>query len=64
MRKVIGRENLVTCGQMNELTHGLWTEYIRPVAKAFQKNRTRKHYATLPGSTESYGGCTQTYTFR
>ena len=62
MRNVIGRENLITCGRMNELTHGLWTEY-RSVAKAFQQNRTRQHYTTLPGSTESYGDHTQTYTF-
>ena len=34
MRNVIGRENLITSGQTNELTHALWTEYARSVAKA------------------------------
>ena len=27
MRNVIGRENLITCGQMNELAHPVRTEY-------------------------------------
>ena len=27
MRNVIGRENLITCGRMNELTHAARTEY-------------------------------------
>ena len=26
-RNVIGRENLITCGRMNELAHAVWTEY-------------------------------------
>ena len=34
MRNVIGRENLITCGQTNELAHALWTEYTRSVAIA------------------------------
>ena len=34
MRNVISRENLSTSGQMNELTHALWTEYTRFIAKA------------------------------
>ena len=27
VRNVIGRENLITCGRTNELTHTVWTEY-------------------------------------
>ena len=27
MRNVIGRENLITCGRMNELAHAVRTEY-------------------------------------
>ena len=27
VRNVIGRENLITCGQTNELAHAVWTEY-------------------------------------
>ena len=34
VRYVIGRENLITSGRTNELTHALWTEYTRSVAKA------------------------------
>ena len=34
VRKVIGRENLITCGLTNELAHALWAEYIRSVAIA------------------------------
>ena len=29
-----------------------------------RQNRTRQHYATLPGSAASYGECTQTRTFK
>ena len=34
VRNVIGRENLITSRRTNELTHALWTEYTRSVAKA------------------------------
>ena len=34
VRNVIGRENLITCGQTNELTHALLTEYTCSVTKA------------------------------
>ena len=65
MRNVIGRENLITCGQTNELAHAVWTEYIRSVAIAYgRQNGTRRHYATLPGITESYGERTQTRMFK
>ena len=73
MRNVIGRENLITCGRTNELAHAVRTEYSRDsfmVLKQFvryrclnRQNGTRRHYATLPGSTESYGERTQTRTF-
>ena len=35
VRNVIGRENLITSGWMNELTHALWTEYTHSLAKAY-----------------------------
>ena len=34
VRNVIGRENLITCGQTNEPTHALWTENVCLVVKA------------------------------
>ena len=34
VRNVIGRENLIANGRMNELTHALWTEYTQSYAKA------------------------------
>ena len=34
LRNVIGRENFITCGRMNEFAHALLTEYTRSVAKA------------------------------
>ena len=34
VRNVIGRENLITCGRMNELSHAILTEYTRSVVKA------------------------------
>ena len=37
MRNVIGRENLITCGQTNELAHAVWTEYG---CDSFMANRT------------------------
>ena len=59
---VIGRENLITCGRTNELAHAVRTEYN---CDSFMADRMglRRHYATLPGSTESYGELTQTRTF-
>ena len=63
MRNVIGRENLITCGQMNELAHALLTEYTLSVVKAFIWLTKRDHWVTLPGSTASYGERTQTCTF-
>ena len=60
VRNVIGRENLITCGRTNELAHAVhvWTEYS---CDSFMADRM--DYATLPGSTESYGELTQTRTF-
>ena len=34
VRNFIGRENLITSGQMNELAHTSWTEHTRSAAKA------------------------------
>ena len=34
MRNVIGRENLIACGQTNEFAHALLTEYTCSVVKA------------------------------
>ena len=34
VRNVIDRENLITCGRTNELTHALMTEYTCSVAEA------------------------------
>ena len=28
VRNVIGRENLITCGRMNDLTHAVWTDTV------------------------------------
>ena len=28
MRNVIGKENLITCGRTNELTHAVWTDTV------------------------------------
>ena len=61
VRNVIGRENLITCGRMNEFAHVLLTEYTHSVVKALWL--TERHYVTLPGSTASYGERTQTRTF-
>ena len=35
VRNIIGRENLITCGQTNELAHAILTEYTRSIVKAF-----------------------------
>ena len=53
VRNVIGRENLITCGRTNELAHAVRTEYS---CDSFMADRMGLdgHYATLPGSTESY----------
>ena len=64
VRNIIGRENLITSGRMNELAHALWTEYTCLVAKALWLTEgARRHYTKLPGSTASYGDSTQTSTF-
>ena len=63
MRNVIGRENLITCWRTNELAHAVRTEYSCDSFMADRMNGTKRHYATLPGSTESYGECTQTRIF-
>ena len=59
MRNVTGRENLITCGQTNELAcPPLYGQNI--LVKALcQQNRTRWHWVKLPSSTEKYGECTQ-----
>ena len=56
VRNVIGRESLITCGQMNKLAHTSLTarlDYACSVVKAM-----------LRGSAESYGECTQTHDTR
>ena len=60
MRNVIDRENLITCGGMNELGHAVQTN---TVVDSFYYGRPTRHYATLPGSMESYSEHTQTRTF-
>ena len=50
VRNVIGRENLITCGRMNELTHALMTEYTCSVAKALwltERNSTALCYLAV-----------------
>ena len=65
VRSVTGRENLNTCGQMNELPHTYWQNILVQLWKLHgQQNGTRWHYATLPGSMASYGKCIQTCTFK
>ena len=54
VKNVIGRENLITSGQTNELAHALWL-LVRLRKLYGRQNGTRPHYATLPGSTASYG---------
>ena len=49
MRNVIGRENLITCGRMNELAHAVQTEYS---CDSFMANRmeldgTMLHYLAV-----------------
>ena len=49
VRNVIGRENLITCGRMNELTHAVRTEYS---CDSFMANRmgldgTMLHYLAV-----------------
>ena len=53
VRNVIGRENLITSGRMNELTHGLWTEYTRSIVKALWL--TEWDWAALRYITWQYG---------
>ena len=49
--------------QTNELVHALLTDHTLRMLYRGQ-NGTRQHYATLPGSTASYGKCTQTHTLK
>ena len=60
VRNVITRENLITCRWTNELAHALLTEYTQLRKLYDWQNETRWHYATSPGSMESYGERTQT----
>ena len=66
LRNVTGRENLITCGRINSPTLYWQTilDYSFKLWKLYgRQNRTRRHYATLPGSIESYGERTQTHIF-
>ena len=49
MRNVIGRENLITCGRMNELAHAVRTEYSYDnfMANKMGLNGTMLHYLTV-----------------
>ena len=47
VRNNIGRKNLFTSGRMNELTHVLWTEYIRFVSNALWLTQTGLDSTTL-----------------
>ena len=64
MRNVIGRENLITCGQTN-LPTLYWQNILVQSWKLLYgwQNGARQHYITLPGSTESYGERTPTCMF-
>ena len=56
VRNVIGRENLITSGQTNELSPLFEQNILIALRKLYGRhNGTRQHYATLPGSTASYG---------
>ena len=65
VRNVIGRENLITSGQTNELAHAVWTGTVVQLQYLLYgwQNGTRRHYATLPGGMKSYSERTQTGTF-
>ena len=71
VRNIIGRENLITSGQTNEIAHALWYSFscksfmvLVQLQKLYgRQNVTRQHYATLLGSMASYGEHTQTRTF-
>ena len=49
MRNVIGRENLITCGRMNELAHAVRTEYSCDsfMADRMGLNGTMLHYLAV-----------------
>ena len=53
VRNVIGRENLITRGRMNELALALWTEYTSSVAKALWPKE--RDYAALHYIAWQYG---------
>ena len=59
MRNVIGRENLLTCGRTNELTHTVRTEYS---CNNFMADRMGLD-GTMLAVQKSYGERTQTRTF-
>ena len=52
------RVDLNTFGRTNEFAHILLIEYTHSVVR---NNRTKQHYAKLPGSTASCGKCTDLY---
>ena len=59
---VIGR--IIVDEQMNLPTF-YWQIVLIQLQKLYgQQNGTRQHYATLPGSSTSYGKCTQIHTFK
>ena len=59
MRNFIGRENLITCGQTNELAHAVRTEYS---CDSFMADRMGLD-GTMLAVRKSYGERTQTRTF-
>ena len=54
VRNVIGRENLITSGQMNELAHALWTEYTCSFAKAYCKLQKAGRGLRMRPATQLY----------
>ena len=58
------RENLITCGQTNELATYCWQTTIHVQLWKLCGRQNRWHYTTLPGSMGSHGKCTQTLTFK
>ena len=63
MRNFNGRENLITCGQTNELPTLCWQNILAQSWKLYGwQDGTRQHYNTSSGSTASYGELTQTCT--
>ena len=58
-----GRVDLNTFGQTNEFAHTLLMEYTHSVVTALLVTGQNSTTLQLPGSTASYGKCTQTRTF-